>query len=116
MRKSQNWIIDMLDAIDRIEDFTSEYSFEEFCQDPKTICAVRDQLMVIGEAAKNVSDDIKQNYPQIPWDGMVGSRNVLIHQYFRTDPELLFANVNRAIGEVREILKRILIDLESEGA
>ncbi|PWR75501.1 HepT-like ribonuclease domain-containing protein [Methanospirillum stamsii] len=101
-----------LEAIDRIEEFTSGCSYDEFCRDLKTISAVRDQLMIIGESAKNIPDDLKSKYPQIPWEGMVGSRNILIHQYFRTDTELLFSNVQRAIGDVRNCLKKIISDIE----
>lgn len=104
----------MIDAIECIEAFTADYSYDEFCQDPKTISAVRDQLMIIGEAAKNIPDEIKVKNPLIPWEGMVGSRNILIHQYFRTDTELLFANIERAKGAVKESLIMIISELEEE--
>jgi len=73
--------------------------------------AVRDQLMIIGEAAHNIPQDIRDRYPQIPWNGMIGSRNILIHQYFRTDSELLYANVQRAKKDIKPVLHQILNDI-----
>ncbi|MDD1729415.1 MAG: DUF86 domain-containing protein [Methanospirillum sp.] len=102
----------MCEAIDRIDEFTKDYSYEEFCQDPKTVSAIRDQLMIIGEAARNIPEDIRSCYPDIPWEGMVGSRNILIHQYFRSDPELLFSNIKRAKRDIRERLLEIISALQ----
>jgi uncharacterized protein with HEPN domain len=111
MRKVVNWLTDISEAIDLIENFTRGYSYEEFCKDPKTISAVRDQLMIIGEEAKNIPEDLRSRYPGIPWEGMIGSRNVLIHQYFRSDTELLFANAKRAKAEVKEVIMEIIRNL-----
>ncbi len=111
MRTISHWILDIIEAIEKIEEFTVGYSYEKFCADEKTISAVRDQLMIIGEAANNIPQHIQDKYPKIPWNGMIGSRNILIHQYFRTDPELLFANVVRAKREVKQVVMQIYEDI-----
>ena len=89
----RNWILylyDINDAISSIDEFIAGMTLEEFSRDKKTISAVRDQIMIIGEAVNHLPDEILSEYPQVPWRDIVGMRNVLVHSYFRTDPELLF--------------------------
>ena len=57
-------------------------SFDEFCEDSKTIDAVIRNLEVIGEAAKKISDTLKMQTTDISWRGMAGLRDRLIHNYF----------------------------------
>ena len=98
----------MLDAIDCIESFTSGYSYDEFCQDQKTMSAVRDQIMIIGEAVNHVPGEILSEYTEVPWRDIVGMRNVLVHSYFRTDPELLFLVANDRLGSLSPIIKNMI--------
>lgn len=64
---------DIIEAITRIEEYTQGQSFDEFYRDRKTIDAVIRNFEVIGEATKNIPDDICINYPQIPWKEMGGN-------------------------------------------
>jgi uncharacterized protein with HEPN domain len=73
---------DILTAIDDIVAFTATLDIEDFKQDRKTIYAVTRALEIMGETTKNIPDDIRQAYPQIPWRQIVGMRDKLIHSYF----------------------------------
>lgn len=73
---------DIIEAITKIEGYTQGQSFDEFYQDSKTVDAVIRNFEVIGEATKNIPDDVRVNYPQIPWKEMAGMRDKLIHEYF----------------------------------
>ena len=69
------YIKDILDAIQRIEDFAGDITFEEFVQDDKTSSAVLRKLEIIGEAAKKIPPDIRKSHSQIPWKEMAGIRS-----------------------------------------
>lgn len=73
---------DILTAIDDIVAFTATLDLEDFKQDRKTIYAVTRALEIMGEATKNIPEEIRQAYPQIPWRQIAGMRDKLIHSYF----------------------------------
>lgn len=86
-------IQDMLEAIERIQDYTAGMNAVDFCADRKTIDAVIRNLEVIGEAARHVPDEIVAQYPELPWEEMRGMRNILIHEYFGVSVPILWHTV-----------------------
>lgn len=91
MRKDYRLFIkDILDAIEKIEEFVASMDFEEFKNDDKTVSAVVRKLEIIGEATKNIPDEIKQKYPHLPWKEMAKIRDKLIHGYFVVDYEIVW--------------------------
>lgn len=86
--------------------------FTEFLNDRKTRKAVVKNVEIIGEAAKNVPDDIKANYPDIQWRVIAGMRDRLAHGYFGIDYEIVWGVVdNRLIG-LRDSIRAILIEID----
>ncbi len=85
---------DMERAILRVQEYISDMYFEDFEEDTKTIDAVIRNFEIIGEAAKNVSDDLKQRYPEIPWQEMYILRNRVSHEYFGVDYEIIWRIIN----------------------
>ncbi|WP_322785832.1 HepT-like ribonuclease domain-containing protein [Kyrpidia tusciae] len=57
-------------------------------------------LEVIGEASKNVSDEIRGKYPEIPWKKMIGLKNILIHEYFGIDESIVWEKAIQEIGDI----------------
>ncbi|MCX6685640.1 MAG: DUF86 domain-containing protein [Methanoregula sp.] len=90
MRSLLIYLGDMFDAMDKIQKLTGGMSIEEFSNDEKTISAVRDKFSILGEAVKNIPDDIRRKYPEIAWKDMAGIRDILTHAYYRTDLNLLY--------------------------
>jgi uncharacterized protein with HEPN domain len=90
MRDYLLYIKDILDAMNLVEEFLDDMPYDIFIADKKTISAVRDQLVIIGEGIKNIPDSVKLHYPEIPWKEIAGMRDILTHAYFRTDLELLY--------------------------
>ncbi len=95
------------------EYFVSDCSFDEFIEDTKTQYAVIRALEIIGEAAKNVPDDIRQKYPAVPWKDLAGIRDKLIHAYFGVNLEVVWLSVKEGIREAKPVIKDLLRELNS---
>ncbi len=81
----RNWklfIEDMLECMQKIERYFQDMKFEEFQSSEITIDAVLRNLEIIGEAARNIDEDIKNKYDDIPWQDIVDFRNRITHGYF----------------------------------
>jgi uncharacterized protein with HEPN domain len=78
----------ILDAIGLIEEYTKGMSENEFLANSMAHDAFVRQLEIIGEAARNISDEFREKYSKLPWGKMSGIRNKIIHEYF---------NINYAI-------------------
>lgn len=94
------------------EDFVSDCTFEDFIGDIKTQYAVIRALEIIGEAAKNVPEDIRQKYPSVPWKDLAGIRDKLIHAYFGVDLEVVWLSVKEGIPESKHVIESLLVDLD----
>lgn len=94
----RNWKIridDICEAIARIEDYTVNLSYNEWQNDRKTIDAVIRNLEIIGEATAHLPADFKKIHPEIPWNKIQGIRNILIHEYFGVDTDVLWKTVKK---------------------
>lgn len=101
-------IEDLLSCARTIRAFTQGIDLETFLEDPKTIRAVAWEFTVLGEAARAVPADVQARFRQIPWAQMQGIRNVLIHEYFRLDEEILWKASQEEIPALIPLLEGIL--------
>ena len=83
-------LLHILDAISEIEDYTQDLDFEGFFRASMPRFASIKQLEIIGEAANNISADIKERYPDIEWRRIIALRNILIHEYFGVDAKIVW--------------------------
>jgi len=111
-REIGDYIEDIISAMGKAIDFVKNISYEEFIQDDKTVFAVVRALEIIGEAAKKIPDDIRKNYPEIPWKDMAGMRNKVIHEYFGVKSSIVWRAVKEEIPPLKPIFEKILRDLE----
>jgi uncharacterized protein with HEPN domain len=102
------YLWDMLDAAFAIREFTSEMSYGQYIQDMKTRMAVERAVEIIGEAARNITEDFKQNHPEIPWAAIIGQRNVLSHKYFALKHERIWIVVNENIPDLINKLEPLI--------
>lgn len=113
-RGDMEFLRDIREAIKRIEGYIEEMDYEEFLQDIKTQDAVVRNIEVIGEATKNISNELKGKYPQVPWKELAGVRDKLIHHYFGVNYDIVWTIVKEELPEIIFQIEEIF-DKEIEG-
>jgi uncharacterized protein with HEPN domain len=98
----------MLSCAKNIHDFSAGMTLYEFIEDPRTIRAVAFEFTTIGEAARAIPMEIQARYSDIPWGKMQGIRNVLVHEYFRLDEEILWKAIQEDIPPLVSALEKII--------
>lgn len=104
-------LLDILELIERIERQTGGLSREHFLADMDAQDATAYRLLAIGEAAKYLDDEIKSRYPHIPWRQILGLRNILAHEYFVRESEIIWETVKRGLPELVAVCRAELIRL-----
>lgn len=106
-------IQDMLNEVIEVQQLVVGMSFEDFCQDRRTLKAVLYSLAVIGEATANVLPEVQTTYPEAPWIDIRGMRNVTIHEYFQLDLEIIWATIQIDFPSFQIILEQIVEDIHN---
>ena len=110
MRDYTLYLKDILAAIDSIEGFVAGMDLETFQTDDKTTSAVIRKLEIIGEAIKQIPNEILHKHPHIPWKEMAGMRDKLIHFYFGIDYQLVWRAIKERLPQVKQVIQKILLD------
>jgi uncharacterized protein with HEPN domain len=110
----EDYLRDLLDAIEKIKNFIKDLEFEEFKKDDKTKFAVIRGLEIIGEATKHISEEVRINYPKVPWKEMAGMRDVLAHDYFGVDEETVWLTAKEKIPQLKPLIEKILTEISNE--
>ena len=97
----------MLDSFAKINRFTKGMTFEDFSSDEKTQSAVIMQLQVTGELAKKVSENFKKSI-DVPWKNMAGLRDLVSHDYFGLDLNVIWHTVKDSVPETEKNIKKYL--------
>ncbi|MCX9084864.1 MAG: DUF86 domain-containing protein [Candidatus Methanoperedens sp.] len=107
MRDDRERIIDILEAIERIEKYTTSgkdgFSHEELIQ----VWMVH-HLQMIGEAARSFSASFREKHNEIPWSKIIGMRNILTHRYFGIDADVVWAVIENDLPELKNKIAVIL--------
>ena len=109
-REVGDYIEDILEAMTNAIEFTKGMSHDEFVKDTKTVYAVIRTIEIIGEAVKNIPEDVRRKYPDIPWRGMAGMRDKVIHAYFGVKIERVWEVVKRDIPNLKPKFEKMLIE------
>ena len=99
---------DMLEAARSVCALVAGMTFAQFQADRRTYRAVERELEILGEAARNVSAELRSAHPRIPWVSIIGQRNVLAHQYGQIRLDLLWDTVTRSLPTLIAHLEPIL--------
>ena len=98
---------DILEAIAKIEQYVEGLTFDQFQSDQKTVDAVVRNLEVIGEAVRHLSAAHESLPSSIAWTDVAGMRNILIHEYFGVDLNIIWQTVTHDLPELRDQLRNI---------
>jgi uncharacterized protein with HEPN domain len=108
MREYELYLADIVAAMKSIERFVEGMTFEEFQQDDKTASAVIRKFEIIGEASRNIPEEVIGKHPDIPWKEMSGMRDRLIHAYFGVDYALVWFTVKNRLPVAKKMIRAIL--------
>lgn len=92
----------------KILSFIDDMELIAFKKDVKTQDAVIRNFEIIGEASKNIPDELKNKYPEVPWDQMYGLRNIVSHEYFGVDLNLIYNISTKQLPENLNQIKSII--------
>lgn len=99
---------DILEAIRRIKEYTENMSEEDFSLDRKTQDAVIRNFEIIGEAARNLPDDIKHSACEIEWKKIIALRNILIHEYFGVNVKILWDLITNKLDKLESTCQELM--------
>lgn len=102
-------IDDMLQALAGIAEDIDGLDYQDFISDRKTRNSVVRELEIVGEAARHVPPDIEALYPQIPWRLMRDMRNVIAHEYFGVDWQIVWETAVNDLPVLVPVLQQILL-------
>jgi len=98
---------DILDAIEAIETY-SVSSYDEFLEDAKTQDAILYNLIIIGEAANQISEEFQERHNTIPWSSMIGTRNIIVHGYDQVKLQIVWKILQRDLESLKsEVVKAL---------
>ena len=108
MHRDRAYLFDILEAAKRILQYTEKKSEDQFISDIQCQDAVIRRFEIIGEAARRISDEMKNEYPEIPWFEMVGMRNIMIHEYDDIDMTILWDTIQKDLPPLISLLEKMI--------
>lgn len=102
------YLRDIADSISAIEEYTRSVQEGDFYSNRLVQDAVVRRLEIIGEAAKNIDDDFRSKYPDIPWKKIAGMRDIIAHGYFGVKPERIWDIVNQNLPELKKLIASVI--------
>ena len=98
----------ILDAIALIDDYAKGMSENQFLSNSMARDAVIRQIEIIGEAARNISEDFREKHSNLPWGKMTGIRNKIIHEYFNINSAIVWDTLQDDLPILKRSIKKIL--------
>jgi len=106
-RDVEVYIEDIQESISKIEEYTKAVSRDDFFSNTQVQDAVLRRLEIMGEAVKNIPDEFKNRYPEIPWKKVAGLRDVLTHAYFGVNLERIWKIIEEDIPHLKSEMAKV---------
>jgi len=107
MKDDRERILDMQEAVMRIEKYALRGK-DAFESDELIQNWIIHHLQIIGEAAARITQEFREQYPNIPWTQIVGMRNILVHNYFGVDAEIVWSVVEKDIPVLKKNIEQVI--------
>ncbi|MDX9976055.1 MAG: DUF86 domain-containing protein [FCB group bacterium] len=101
--------------MEKAEGMVEGYDYALFASDEKTVLAITRLFEIIGEAARNMPAELREQHPEVPWREMIAMRNRLAHAYFETDFSLMWRSMRDVFPSVKPSIAAIVIEQEPKG-
>ena len=112
MRSYKLYLKDILVAIKKINKYTKGLTFGRLKRNALVIDAIVRNLEIIGEASKNIPTKIREKYPDIEWKKVCGLRDILIHEYFGIDLQILWDIIKNKLPDLNRKIVRVLKSIQ----
>ncbi len=107
MRDDRERLRDILEAVERIDRYARD-GRERFETDELVQTWIVHNLQIIGESCRTISVPFREAHSEIPWSRIIGMRNILVHDYFGIDTDVVWEAVEKEIPQLRERTRAIL--------
>ncbi len=107
-REYEDYLRDMLENAEKALSFVQGMDYDDFCTDDKAVYAVIRAFEIIGEAARQIPEDVRQANPGIQWREIAAMRNKLTHEYFGVNTKVIWRTVHEDVPVIIPLLKKML--------
>lgn len=102
------YLSDIINSIDKIQNYTANLTYDRLCKDDKTLDAVVHNLLIIGEATKQIPPSMRLKYPQIEWKEIAGLRDIIAHNYFSLNEKIIWDIIQTELHPLKNCVENIL--------
>jgi uncharacterized protein with HEPN domain len=106
-RSLQLYLDDILNSINKIQKYTTNLTYEKFIGNEQILDAVTHNLLIIGEATKNIPDSLRLKYPQMEWKKIAGLRDIIAHAYFSINEKMVWSIIQTNLDSLKICIQLI---------
>lgn len=111
-RDPRLYLDDIISSCEKIQRYTHGMTFPQFVEDERTLDAVVRNIEIVGEAVRRIPEDMRRRHPEVEWIKIVALRNIVAHEYFGIDEEIIWDVVQNEVPLLLSQIQHILREEE----
>ena len=104
MKDATVFLAHILESAEQIEAYTKDLTKEDFLRSPIVQDAVLRRFEIVGEATKHLPKNFREKFPDVPWSEIAGMRDIITHEYFGVDLELVWNTIKKDLPRLKKQL------------